>query len=130
MQTAAKSISDRPVDVSLNPEELGKVKLSITTTNGSVVLQVIAERPETLDLMRRHADMLAVELGDLGFDTIDLSFGQGQSENLDDKPGDQSGDQSRATPDDDDIDEQLTPAHETQNLSISLDGMGGIDKRV
>ena len=134
VQAAAKSLSDRPVDLSLNPEELGKVKLSITTTNGSVVLQVLAERTETLDLMRRHADVLAEELNDLGFDSIDLSFGQGQSGNLDDTGEDHAGETSRDRTDvlgaGDEIDDPAIHTNDTTRLSIALNGSGGLDIRV
>lgn len=74
----ARSMPDKPIEVALNPSELGRVRLSVSASESGVVLNILAERPETLDLMRRHADMLAKELSDLGFASIDLAFGQGQ----------------------------------------------------
>lgn len=85
-----RAMPDRAVDIALSPEELGRVRLSITTTEGGVTLHVLAERPETLELMRRHADQLARDLAGLGFASIDLAFGQGRD------PGDRDGDRSSA----------------------------------
>lgn len=79
---------DKPVDVSLNPDELGRVRLSVSTGEGGVVLSILAERPETLELMRRHADVLARELSQLGFGSVDIAFGEGgdAAQNQGDQP--------------------------------------------
>jgi hypothetical protein len=67
---------DRPVDLRLNPEELGNVRISMIMSDGSITLTVQAERNETLDLLRRHSDLLAQELRQLGYGSINFSFGQ------------------------------------------------------
>ncbi|PYE84565.1 flagellar hook-length control protein FliK [Pseudoroseicyclus aestuarii] len=64
-----------PTEIALDPEELGRVRMSLVTTGDSLTLVMQAERPETADLMRRHAAELAAELRDLGFGQVDLSFG-------------------------------------------------------
>lgn len=66
----------RPVDLTLNPQELGRVRLSMTMADGAIAMTIIAERPETLDLMRRHIDQLAQDFRDLGYGNIQFSFGQ------------------------------------------------------
>lgn len=71
---------DRPVELSLNPEELGRVRLSISAAESGITVHVLAERPETLDLMRRHIDQLAREFQALGYDSINFAFNEGQSE--------------------------------------------------
>lgn len=71
---------DRPVELSLNPEELGRVRLSISTAEGGITVHVLAERPETLDLMRRHIDQLAREFQALGYQSINFAFNEGQSD--------------------------------------------------
>lgn len=76
---AMTAMPDRPVEIALSPEELGRVRMVITTTDGTVSLQVVAERPETVELMRRHADLLAQDLRQLGFDQLDFRF-SGQSD--------------------------------------------------
>lgn len=87
-QQLAVAVQKNPNGVTelvLNPEELGRVRLSMSTHNGVVALTITTERPETQDLMRRHIETLAQELRDLGFDDVGFSFrdqGQGgQSHN-------------------------------------------------
>lgn len=61
------------IEVTLTPEELGKVRLVILGGERPAVA-VYADNPQTLDLLRRHADLLARELRDTGFSDADLSF--------------------------------------------------------
>lgn len=70
----------RPVEISLNPEELGRVRLNISAGEAGITVHVLAERPETLDLMRRHIDQLAREFQALGYDNINFAFNEGQAE--------------------------------------------------
>lgn len=42
-------------------------------------ISIVAERPETLELMRRHADLLASQLQSEGFTDLDLAFGRDSS---------------------------------------------------
>ncbi len=66
----------RPVELHLNPAELGRVKMSIQTIDGSVIVHVVADRPETLDLMRRHVDLLANDFRAIGYGKAEFSFSQ------------------------------------------------------
>ncbi|MBO9447660.1 flagellar hook-length control protein FliK [Ruegeria sp. R14_0] len=61
------------VEIALNPEELGRVSIVLNGRDDGVHLTISAERPETLDMMRRHLSVLEEEfrnfgLGDLSFD--------------------------------------------------------------
>lgn len=67
-------LSGRSVEVTLAPEELGRVTMTIASGDGGLTLTLFAERPETLDLMRRHIDQLAQEFRDLGFGTLNFAF--------------------------------------------------------
>lgn len=80
MAEALQRFPDRPVELSLNPEELGRVRLSIAAGEGGITVHVLAERPETLDLMRRHIDQLAREFQALGYESINFAFNEGQSD--------------------------------------------------
>ncbi len=80
MAEVLQRLPDRPVELSLNPEELGRVRLSISTAEGGITVHVLAERPETLDLMRRHIDQLGREFQALGYENINFAFNEGQSE--------------------------------------------------
>ncbi|WP_368185798.1 flagellar hook-length control protein FliK [Aestuariibius sp. HNIBRBA575] len=87
-------------EISLNPEELGRVKLSLSATETSLVLTINTERPETTDLMRRHIDVLAEEFRALGYTSIDFAFGQQGSQNSDSESSEQSHTQSSVEPGD------------------------------
>ncbi|MDK3071614.1 flagellar hook-length control protein FliK [Sedimentitalea sp. JM2-8] len=65
----------KPVEISLNPEELGRVRMALTTTETGVTVVITSERPETLDLMRRHIDQLAQEFLRLGYENTAFEFG-------------------------------------------------------
>lgn len=80
MAEVLQRMPDRPVELALNPEELGRVRLSISAAEGGITVSVLAERPETLDLMRRHIDQLAREFQALGYKSINFAFSEGQSE--------------------------------------------------
>jgi hypothetical protein len=77
MQLAAAVSVDRQgtFEIRLSPEELGVVKLTLQIVDGTVALAIEAERPETLELMRRSLDVLEREFRDAGFTSLDLSFG-------------------------------------------------------
>lgn len=78
---ASKQLSDRPVEISLSPEELGKVKMTLQISDtGSMTVVVAVERPETLELMRRNVDGLIQEFRDLGYEGSRFEFRQ-QGEN-------------------------------------------------
>ncbi|MBN2906215.1 MAG: flagellar hook-length control protein FliK [Rhodobacteraceae bacterium] len=78
MAEALHRAPDGAVDVTLSPEELGRVRLSLTPGDGTITVSITAERGETLDLMRRHADLLGNAMRDLGYGAVTLDFG-GQS---------------------------------------------------
>lgn len=78
---AAKQLPDGPIEISLSPEELGKVKLTFQVSEaGAMNVVVAAERPETLELLRRNADTLLQDFQDLGYEQSSFEFQQdGQS---------------------------------------------------
>lgn len=63
------------VDLTLNPAELGRVRLSMAPGEAGLVVTIHADRPETLDLMRRHSEQLMQEFRQAGFERAELSFG-------------------------------------------------------
>ncbi len=75
---SAARFPGQPVEVTLTPEELGRVRMTLTTTDGGLTLSLVADRPETLALMRRHIDQLAQDFRDLGFQNLSFSFAQGR----------------------------------------------------
>ncbi|MEQ9692690.1 flagellar hook-length control protein FliK [Shimia sp. SDUM112013] len=65
---------DGSIEIRLNPEELGRVRLSVTQSEQSIVISVQAERSETLELIRRHHQELEKELLSFGFEDAQFSF--------------------------------------------------------
>lgn len=70
----------QPTEIALNPEELGRVRMSMSLTDGALMLHINAERPETADLLRRHIDTLAQEFRSLGYNDISFDFGDGRTQ--------------------------------------------------
>lgn len=66
---------DAALEITLHPEELGRLRLTLSHLDGSGVLTVIADRPETLDLVRRHVALLSAEFAAQGFAHLDVSLG-------------------------------------------------------
>jgi Flagellar hook-length control protein FliK len=75
LATALQDDPARQVELRLDPPELGSVRFQLDQRNADLVVTIIAERPETLDLMRRHADQLLADLRQAGFQGASLSFG-------------------------------------------------------
>ncbi len=73
---AAKLNGEGTVEVRLFPEELGRVRLSMSAGEVGMVVHIVAERADTLDLLRRNIDMLAADLQQNGFEDLDFTFGQ------------------------------------------------------
>ena len=69
--------SDDRVELRLDPPELGRVQIHLTRMDGGIQAVVMADRPETQDLLRRHAEVLARELGSAGYDSVSLDFAAG-----------------------------------------------------
>ena len=71
--------ADGSTDLALSPEELGKVRLKLKPDAGNpdrMVVMITFERPETLDLFRRHAGELADALRSAGYAGADIGFSQ------------------------------------------------------
>ncbi|WP_458791920.1 flagellar hook-length control protein FliK [Yoonia sp. MH D7] len=81
LAVAVQKNSGGATELVLNTTEIGRVSLSMTTHDGVLSMTITTERPETLDLMRRHIETLAQEFRELGFDDVSFSFHeQGQND--------------------------------------------------
>ncbi len=67
-------LGQQAIEISLSPEELGTLRLSLTTAEGALTLSISADRSETLDLLRRHAADLSQEFSALGYESIEFQF--------------------------------------------------------
>jgi Flagellar hook-length control protein FliK len=71
--------SDSTTELTLAPEELGKVRLRFETDAqhpDRMVIMISFDRPETLDLFRRHAGDLAEAIRSAGYSGADIGFDQ------------------------------------------------------
>lgn len=60
-------------EIALSPEELGRIRLVMSGPDRGQIT-IWAERPETLDLVRRNADLLTQQLADAGVSAGSLDF--------------------------------------------------------
>jgi len=63
-----------PVEIALNPEELGRVRMTLHPSDGGMQVSLVADRPETTELLRRNIEMLANEFRELGYTSISFTF--------------------------------------------------------
>ena len=86
----AAVVSARPgggaIDIALNPEELGRLTITVNGRDDGMHLSITAERPETLDLMRRHISILSDEFRDIGFGDLSFDLDLSQESPGDDAP--------------------------------------------
>lgn len=75
------------IEVTLQPEELGRVTIALTNREGATQVTVIADRADTLDLMRRHSDDLEQQFRDLGFENLGFAFAQQDEASAEDGRG-------------------------------------------
>lgn len=72
--THLQQANTHQTELHLAPEELGRVRLTLHTTEQGLTLTIQAERSETSDLLRRHMADLSQEFADLGYSDINFSF--------------------------------------------------------
>jgi len=76
----AQDAGNGRIQVQLDPPELGRIDIGLDVSEQGVRANLVADRQATGDMLRRHADMLAQNLAEAGFENIDLSFGDGQDD--------------------------------------------------
>lgn len=86
LSEAIITAEDGQIDLRLDPEELGRVRVTLHQDGDVMRVHIHAERPETLDLLRRNTGDLAAELRSAGYEGTSFTF------------GDQSRDQPRRQP--------------------------------
>ncbi|EEE36566.1 flagellar hook-length control protein [Rhodobacteraceae bacterium KLH11] len=121
----ATVISARPgaggVEIALNPEELGRVSITLNGREDGFHLTIATERPETLDLMRRHISILSAEFEKLGYAglTLDLGLSDGTSQQ-DDPSGSGHGTETSQTSDALDQHDPTLPLGPERGLDMRL----------
>ena len=82
----AKTSPSGPVEILLNPAELGNLRFEIHQKADHLRVVLSVERPETMELLRRNADQLLGEFKAAGFSGAQLSFGQWDQHGSDPRP--------------------------------------------
>lgn len=97
---ALKNGADRPIELTLSPAELGRVRMSLSASEAGVSVMIHADRPETLDLMRRNIAELDREFADMGYAEAAFSFsgGDGAPDQRDDSAPGQTNQPARDLP--------------------------------
>ena len=72
--SAAEVSHSGRAELTLDPEELGKVTLNLVTSDRTITVLIATERPETLDLLRRNIDSLGQEFRELGYQDVSFAF--------------------------------------------------------
>ncbi|OSP54737.1 hypothetical protein BV911_11275 [Pseudoruegeria sp. SK021] len=67
---------DGAIEISLSPEELGRVRMILQGSEGRMHLTIQSERADTEGLMRRHIAELQAEFRDQGYADVSFSFGK------------------------------------------------------
>lgn len=75
-----RTTGERAMELRLQPEELGRVSMTMTQDGAGLSVALAADRPETMDLIRRHIDLLAEDLRRLGYATVSFSFDGGSDQ--------------------------------------------------
>ncbi|MDU8929619.1 flagellar hook-length control protein FliK [Alisedimentitalea sp. MJ-SS2] len=117
--TAIPHPNGQPIELRLNPEELGRVNLSLLQSDTAITVTILAERGETLDLLRRHIALLEREFRDIGFEKIQFTFGSSDHSNT--NPEAEHGDDHPGNPTTVDAETDEGLDHTTLSVSEGLD---------
>lgn len=72
---AITQTSNGTTEITLNPEELGRVRLTVSQAETGPTVVITAERQDVLDLMRRHVGSLGQDLAQAGLGHATFTFG-------------------------------------------------------
>lgn len=117
---AISQTSGTTTEIRLNPEELGRVRISLTNGEAGITVNILAERSETTDLMRRNIELLERDLRDMGYENPNFTFSE-QSAGSSDTSEDEEPDAGSATP-------ETAPELPTSGMQITL--TGGLDLKL
>ncbi len=120
--------TNRPVEIALSPHELGRVRMSIVADDNIITVNIVAERGETVDLMRRHIDQLGQTFRSMGYDQINFEFGQSAQGN-DHTEGDSPGEQADIESGSDQMADALT-SEESTIIHLNDAPTDGVDIRL
>jgi len=71
---------DKSIEIALSPAELGRVRMVLNASDAGITVNILADRTDTLDLMRRNIDDLGRSFAEMGYEDIAFSFAQTDQE--------------------------------------------------
>jgi hypothetical protein len=76
-QIKTHSAAGKPttIELTLTPEDLGKIRLVMVPDGDKIRIVIHADRPETMDLIRRSTDSFSADLRQAGYSNASFSFG-------------------------------------------------------
>ena len=79
------------IELRLEPEELGRLKITFTPREAGMLVSLVAERAETMELLRRNSEEFMRDLAGMGLGDAQLEFGSGQGSAQDREPSGEDG---------------------------------------
>lgn len=117
-----RNAGQKLIQIRIDPVELGRVRIMLQMSDAGLHVHIMAERVETLDLMRRFATDLAQDMAQMGFSDLMMSF----SDRSDDAVPAEQGHRDLAA--------EPGPSGHVQIVGLELigggKGTGGMDLRV
>ena len=83
---AMAAAKDQSIELTLDPPELGRVRMSMSEQNGILNVVIDSDQSTTQSLIRRHQEMLRQDLLALGYTGVSFAFDQGRQDNCKDNP--------------------------------------------
>lgn len=123
---------DGTTEIALSPDELGIVRLRLEADARDpdrMIVHLVFDRPETMDLFRRHADQLSEAIRAAGYAETRLDFGQSGT-GADPHGREQAADSSRPTPTLTVSDQASILPNLDRPFRSSLTKMAGLDLRL
>jgi flagellar hook-length control protein FliK len=114
------------IELALHPAELGRVRMTLSPAEVGMTIMIQAERPETLDLMRRNIEALGSAISDLGYEDVSFSFGQETSDSQGENREGQTGPSAILNTNEPAV-QKIDPAPVMSQLRL---GAAGLDVRI
>lgn len=121
----AQANGNKPVEISLNPEELGRVRMALSSAENSITVVINVERSETLDLLRRNMTLLSQEFRDIGYGDVNFAFSGQDSQQASQQNGD-----PQDTPGDTEIGDLTLEDMPAISAQIQMPQTSGLDIRI
>lgn len=119
---AMRRSPDKPIEIALSPVELGRVRMVLSASDAGITVNILADRPDTLDLLRRNIDDLGKSFSEMGYEDISFSFEQGD-QTTDESERQHSDDVAFGPDDMTAADTPIMPPRHSSTLAIAPDGI-------